>query len=284
MDPVTADQVLGEDGSLNDNWRDLVFEEDNPLRTDPTLANIKNIRGLAHQIVSGESTIGKMSGGREFVILPNENSDDAEKAEFRTKMNVPADVAGYGLGDMELPEGLPKNEKLNGVMGAIMHKAGASKETVLAIARGYADYIKESTDEAAQHEKLVDQENDVKLRKLLGGGYDRQMQLAANAANAFGSEIDADETAALIKDLPYMPFYAQLLAKAGAVIAEKKPGEEPIPAGELTPADLQIEINKIMADPYYVTSRPKDKPFNQAYHEDLVEKVRKLFEAKNPTG
>ncbi len=281
MDPITAEQVMGEDGALNDNWRDFAFEADDPLRTNEGLANIKNIRGMAHQIVSGESTIGKLSGGREFAILPNADSDEAEVNEYRTKRGVPGTADEYGLKALELPDGLPKNDVLADHMAGILHKAGATKSEAEAIFQGYAEFMKTATDDATAAMTLEDQESNTKLRKLWGAGYENKLALATNAANVFGFEISPEETAALIKELPNDPFSAQLLAKAGEVIAEKGLKQDTVVNEGLTPAESNIAINKVMSDPYYITASPAGKPVNRALHDSLVEKVQKMFAAQN---
>ena len=282
--PVEAGQFLGNDGAFQENWRDVAFDEDDALRTNPTLVNIKDIRTLARQVVSGESTIGKLSGGREFAILPNEQSTDDERNEYYKKTGRPDAPEGYKLNDVPLPEGVPKDEKFAEHMSNVLHKAGASTAVAAAVTKGYAEYIKSSLEAAATQEKIDSQEANTGLRKLWGAAYEPKMANAIAAANAFGNKISVEETAGLIKDLPYDSFGAQLLDAVGEVIKEKPlDGTPAAPTGELTPADARSKINEIMTDPYYTTDTPKDKPKNTAYHEGLVQKVNSLFKIKSGT-
>ena len=282
---IEAGQFLGEDGAFSENWLEQAYGEDDPLRADPTLKNTKGIRSMASQLVNAQKQIGQFSAGREFAILPNEQSTDEERNEYHTKIGRPPAASDYKLNDLALPEGLPKEDKLAEHMGNILHKAGASTAIAVAVHNGYTEYIKNALEAEKTQEKIDSQEANKKLRGKWGAAYDKNMAFAVSAANAFGGVIDAAETAELIKELPYDSFAAQMLAKAGEVIAEKGLTTPIIPAaGELTPADAISEANKIMTDPYYVTDTPKDKPRNKAYHDELVAKVAKLFEVSTNKG
>ncbi len=283
---IEAAQILGEDGAFQDDWQGLAFPDDtDPLKTDPTLANIKDFRSLARQVVSGESQIGKLTSGRDFAIMPNENSDkesDEYKAEvkaYRAKIGVPEESTGYKLNDIPLPDDIPKDEKLALHMEGVLHKAGASNAVAAAVHKGYVEYIKDTLGAAATQAKLDEQEANVSLRKVLGATYDAKIALAISAINAFGNVIDPKEAAEMIKELPYDVFGTQFLAAVGKVIAEKPPtikGADP--SGVLIPADARSEFNKLTSDPYYMTSSPPGKPVNVAYHDELLEKGTRLLE------
>lgn len=280
--PVEAGQFLGDDGAFQEGWQGLAFPDDNdPHKTDPTLANIKDFRSMAKMVVSSQKQIGQLSGGREFAILPNEQSSDDERNAYHTKVGRPDAPEGYKLSGLALPEGIQKDEKFAAHMSKVLFDAGTPLTAGIKITNGYLEHIKASMDAVATQDKIDAQEANKQLRGVWGAAYDKNMALAISAANAFGGVIDAAETAALIKELPYDSFASQMLAKAGEVIAEKGLGEPTIPAsGELTPADAMTKINELIKDPYYVTDRPPDKPANKAYHDELVEKVKKLFEIR----
>lgn len=278
---IDAGQFLGEDGALSDNWLEQAYKEGDPMRTDPTLINTKGIRSMASQLVNSQKQIGQLSGGREFAILPNEQSDEAEIKEFRTKMKVPETAADYKLNEMQLPEGLPRDDKLSEHMGNVLHKAGAPAKMATDIHNGYVEYIKSTMEAAATQEKLDDAAANTELRSKLGAGYDKTMRDIGTLVNLFGNEIDPVETANLLKELPNDSFAAQLLGKIAAKFGEDVLKTPPDPtSGELTPDAAMTEINKIMTDPYYISSQPKDKPRNQAYHDELIAKVQSLFEIR----
>lgn len=278
--PVEAGQFLGNDGAFQDDWQGLAFPDDtDPHKTDQTLANIKDFRSMAKMVVSTQKQLGQLSGGREFAILPNEQSGDDEVKEYRTKIGVPETAGDYKLSEMALPEGLPKDEKLTEHMAEVLHKAGVPTKMATAIHNGYAEYIKSTLEAANTQEKLDAQEANKQLRGKLGAAYDKTLRDVAVMLNAFGGVIDAAETAELIKELPYDSFATQLLGKIAEKFGEGGLSQAAAAAtGELTPANANAEIAKIQADPYYLTDRPTDKPANKAYHDELIAKVQRLTE------
>ncbi len=276
---IDAGEFLGEDGVFKENYLEQMYPEGDPMRTDPTLINTKGVRSMASQLVNSQKQIGLFSSGREFAILPNEQSDEAEINEYRTKTGVPATAADYKLNEMQLPEGLPRDDKLAEHMGNVLHKAGASGKIATAVHNGYAEYIKSTMEAVVTQEKLDDATANKVLRGKLGAAYDKTMRDIGTLVNLFGNEIDPVETANLLKELPNDSFAAQLLGKIAERFGEdvlKIPVDST--SGELTPDAAMAEANKIMTDPYYITDRPKDKPVNKAYHDELVLKVQNLIE------
>lgn len=276
---IDAGEFLGEDGALSDNWLEQAYKADDPMRTNQTLLNTKGVRSMAGQLVNAEKTIGQLSGGRDFAILPNEQSDEAEIKTYRTKTGVPDEVVGYGLKDMKLPEGTENDEKLSEHMGTILHKAGASSKQAAEIFNGYVDYIKDTMEAAATQDKLDDATANKENRAKLGAAYDKTLRDVTTLVNLFGNAINAEETAAMIKDLPYDSYALQLLGAIASKFDEKTLGIEPDPtSSELTPDTAMAKFNELTKDPYYLTDQPKDKPANKAYHDELIEKGKRLIE------
>ncbi len=282
---IDAGQFLGEDGALSENWLEQAYGDADPMRSDPTLRNTKNIRSMASQLVNAQKQLGQLSGGREFAILPNDQSDDAERATFHTKCGRPETAAEYKLSERPLPEGLPKDEKLAEFMGNVLHKAGAPASLAGAVHDGYAQYIKESLESAATQDKLDDAAANKEIRAKFGAAYEEKMRDAVLAVSTFGAPINAAEADAMIKELPYDSFAAQLLASIGAIISEKGGLHgTPAPAGTMTPVEAKSEIDKTMRDPYYTNVMPEGKPRNQAYHDQLVNKVAELTKLATAGG
>lgn len=280
-EPIEAGQFLGDDGAFQENWRDIAFEEGDALRTDPTLANIKDVRTLARQVVSGESTIGKLSGGRDFTIIPNEQSTPEEITAHHTKLGRPPSAEGYELGKIQMPEGVPKDEKFIAKMGQVLFDAGVSKTASDSILKGYMEYSAELLGSMNTEDKLGNAEANKQLHTLLGSAYDTKMASANIAIEAIARPIDNDFAETLKKELPYDVMAAQMLIKMGEMIGEDA-GLKGTPSQEgFTPGDARAKANEIMKDPYYVTDRPKDKPANKQYHDEIVEKVKQLLEIAN---
>ena len=281
--PIEAGQFLGEDGAFQVDWRDHAFpgDEGADIRSNQTLANIKDIRTLARQVVSGESTIGKMSGGRDFAILPNEQSTPEEITAFHTKVGRPSSAEGYEFDKVEMPAGEKRDDKFVAKMSNALFEAGASKGVATAVSKAYMEYGAELKQAMDTEDKLANAEANKQLHTLLGSGYDPTMASAKVAIEALARPIDNDFAETLLAEMPYDVHAAQFLAKIGAMISEDK-GLKGTPAETgFTPADARSKANEIMTDPYYVTDSPKDKPKNKAYHDELVEKVKRLLETAN---
>ena len=241
---------------------------------------------MAKMVVSGQKQIGQLTGGRDFAILPNEQSDEAEINAFHTKIGRPETAADYKLKDLQLPEGLPKDDKLTEHMADILHKAGATGKIATAVHNGYVEYIKKTLEDADTQEKLDNAAANTELRSKLGSTYDKTLQNISAVVNAFGNVINPEETAALIKDLPNDSSAAQLLGKmAENLISEKGLSETPVPTdGQLTPGDARAKYNELMRDPYYTAISPDGKPPNQQYHDELVAKVAVLMQLATAQG
>lgn len=290
-EPIEAGQFLGEDGAFQEDWRDHAFpgDEGAEIRSNQTLGNIKDIRTLARQVVSGESTIGKLSGGRDFTILPNEQSTPEEITAHHTKLGRPESAEGYELGKVQMPEGVPKDEKFIAKMGQVLFDAGVSKPASDSILKGYMEYSAELLKSMDTEDKLGSAEANKQLRTLWGSAYEAKEKnintaiIAANAPRKDKPKVISDEYAKTLReDWPYDVEAACLLDWMGEMIGEDK-GLKGTPLQEgFTPADATAKANELMRDPYYMTSRPKDKPMNKEYHEELVQKVKALFEMASP--
>lgn len=275
-EPIEAGQFLGDDGTFQENWRDHFSEEDAELKEDPTLATIKDVRSMARSLVATKKMVGA-----DKVALLNEQSTDEERNEHYTKLGRPESAEGYELGKVQMPEGVPKDEKFIAKMGQVLFDAGVSKTASDIILKGYSEYSTEFLKSMDTEDKLGNAEANKQLHTVWGSAYDTKMASANVAIEALARPIDNDFAETLKKEIPYDVCAAQMLTKIGEMISEDK-GLEGTPAQEgFTPGDARAKANEIMKDPYYVTDRPKDKPANKQYHDELVEKVKKLLEIAN---
>lgn len=278
-DVLEASAFLGENGALKEDWQTQAFKEDDPLRTDPTLANMKSIHSMASQIVSAESTIGKLSGGRAFTVLPNENSDETEIGEHFTKLGRPQEVAGYKLSEIKIPEGQERDTDYETKIADVFHRIGISAKQANELANAEIAIMADRAAAQKTQDDLDNRAEDLKIHTAFGAGYDREMLDAVNFAHALGDKIDPEETKLLIEGMKHDSFTAQMFAAAAKLMKESPQGELPGASdGTMTPNDAMIEANKLMADPYYLSPTPTDKAANPKYHEQIVAKVAALFD------
>ncbi len=276
---IDAGQFLGEDGALSENWLEQAYGENDPMRSDATLKNTKDVRSMAAQLVNSQKQIGQFSGGREFAILPNEQSTEDEISEYHKKTGRPDAPEGYKLSSAPVPDGVPKtNEKFMTHMEQVLFKAGTSSTMASKIVQGFMEFNKTSFDERKTQEALDDATANKELRGKLGAAYDKTMRDITTLVSAIGNTIDPTATAELLKDLPNDSFAAQLLGKIAERFGEGGLGVPPTPGtGELTPDSAMAKFNELTKDPYYMTASPKDKPRNQAYHDELIQKGAALM-------
>lgn len=278
-DVLEASAFMGENGVLSEDWQTNAFKEDDPLRTDPTLANMKSIHSMANQIVSSESQIGKLSGGREFTILPNENSDDTERGEHFTKLGRPQEAAGYKLSEIKIPEGQERDTDYETKIADVFHRIGISAKQANELANAEVAIMADRAAATKVQNDLDNREEDLKIHTAFGAGYDREMADAVNFAHALGDKIDPEETKLLIEGMKHDSFTAQMFAAAAKLMKENPLGERPgATDGTMTPNDAMIAANELMADPYYLSPNPPDKSANPKYHEQIVAKVAALFD------
>lgn len=276
-----ASEIFTEDGKFTPDWRDKVFagDENKSIRENLTLANIKDLPTMAKQVISGESTIGKLTGGRQFAILPNEHSTPEEIDAFHTKLGRPKTPQEYGFG--QLPGANPKfTEK----MSTALHAAGASKRVAEAAAKAYMEFSDEFNKAQETEAKIADAKGDKAIRDKFGSTYDAEMAAANLAITAIAAPIDAEYAKQLAEDVKYDLNAAQFLAKVGNLIAEDPGLKNATGTPGFSPQDAIAKANEIMANnPYYITDKPKDKPYNRQAHLDAIKEVQSLFEMAYPS-
>jgi len=275
MDELDFSEIINGDGTFTDDWRNTVFpgDENAAIRENKTLGNIKDFKTLARQVISGESQIGKLTGGRAFAILPNEHSTPEEIDEFHTKIGRPKESTEYGLQERQ-----GADKEFAAHMEGVMHKAGVPKGIAEAITAGYEEWSKKVEEAQATEDKIADAKADKKIREIMGSTYDAQLANANLAIDALAAKIDPNFAAELKKDIPFDVNAFQLFAKIGALVAEDPGLQSSTGNVGFTPKDALDKANEIMQNnPYYISPEPKGKPYNMDAHKKALEEVQNLF-------
>lgn len=278
---LEASAFVGENGALSSDWMTNSFPEGDPMRTNPTLANIKTVQGLASQVVSGESQIGKLSGGHDFTFIPNENSTPEDIKAHHIKLGMPEDAAGYKLSEVKIPEGQERDTDYETKIAEVFHRIGISGKQASELAAAEVAIMSDRAAATKVKNDLEDRAEDLKIHEKFGAGYDREMADAVNFAYALGDKIDPEETKLLVEGMKHDSFTAQMFAAAAKLMKEKPQRELPGASdGTMTPNDIDIEIARLQSDPYYMSVQPEGKPPNKALHESIVAKITALTEMK----
>ena len=153
-------------------WRDGLSDD---LRAHPSLADFKDVGGLAQSYVKQSELVG-----RKGVLLPAEN-DPADQARYYNELGRPESVDGYDLGDFEPPTEIGWSQDVQTSVMAAMHESGLTNTQVNNIVRAYS---------ASQHTELegiaqgVTQQHEAgitELKQEWGVNYDANVDRANRA-------------------------------------------------------------------------------------------------------
>lgn len=222
------------------------------------------------------AAFAKADGEVAALIPPPKDGlwDDAARA----KLGIPTKAEEYKLTRPKLPDGMPYDEALEKAALPIAHKLGLTPQQL----QGLVDFIVDHrvTESSAAMQAMTARMNEAEqaLRKEWGGGYERQLSLAARAANRFGGE---DLIAALNETgFGNNPHLVRAFAKVASLIAEdtmKSDGTPTAPAGDAALAEIARIHGEALRDPKH--------PWINADHPEhaaVLERMRALFTAAHP--
>lgn len=282
MEGIESTAILGKDGAFQSDWRDQAFpgDENKDIRENPTLSNIKDVRTMARSVIDSQSQIAKITGGREYAILPNEQSTPEEVTAHRVKMGMPKTHQEYGFGDIE-----GANPKFVEKMGIALHSAGCNMAVAAAVAKAYGEFDAEYKAEQVTEGKIADAKADKAIRTELGSAYDQTMQ-DAQVAISIANGISPEFAKELSDMLPFNRDAAMFLAKVGSMVSED-PGLKAATgtAGGLmmTPADALAKAEEVKLDPYWSTPDPVGLPRSMEKHNAAQLKSQELFNIAYPS-
>ncbi len=168
----TANTVLGSE-SDNQDWKSSLSDE---LKNDPTLANFKDVEGLAKTVIHQQKVLGSR------VPIPK---TDEEKAELYNKLGRPEDASKY---EINIPNEMVDYFKKEDVeqFKNVAHKIGLNNEQVNAL----MEYQVQSTQNTLTNEGAVMAQEKAQteevLKKEWGYDYDKNVRAADRALNVYG--------------------------------------------------------------------------------------------------
>ena len=257
---------FGEDGlTLEEGWQSELGDD---LSGDKTLAEVKDVPGMAKMLVSAQKMVGA-----DKIVLPGAEATEDEMNSFYTSLGRPAEPSEYGITKPEdFPEGLEFNEKSVEEYQKAAHALGLQPHQ----AKGIFDWYNELSkgEHAAGEESKVKakEETENGLREKYGDKYTETVKNALDAARAFMSEEDIqkfNETG-----LGNAPWLIEAFAKVGAAIGEDKLSISHVHDNSIT---AQSEIDRIQGDlkhPYHNKTAP--------VHTAAVNAVQDLYKTIYP--
>jgi hypothetical protein len=255
-------------GSMQD-WRASL---DETLRADPTLADIKDLNGLAKSYVHAQRMIGK-----DKITIPQEGADPSEWDGFYERLGRPGD-GNYKLDPTGVvPEGVSFEPQVLDRFKKIFHEAGLNQKQAEKLFKGYMGYVGEvhGNNSAGVEQQRAEWVNTVK--KEFGRAFDERVDLAVRAVETFGgTELVQwlDQTG-----MGDHPMFVKMFAKIGQQMQEALASPNQSRGWTMTPDTARQEIARAQ----------RDTEFMKAYmtpaatgHAEAVKKMQDLFSFAYP--
>jgi hypothetical protein len=277
-DLIEAGQVLGNDGAFQADWLDTAFpgDEHKELRENAVLKDTKDVRSMARRVVDSQSQIGKLTGGRDFAILPNEHSTPEEITAFHTKMGRPKTAAEYGYGEAE-----GANKEYAEKISNALHAAGASKSVADVLLKAQNEWVAEQKAKQEVENKIADAKGDKAIRDHFGSTYDAEMANARLTITALATKVSAEYAQELSEAVKYEPNTAKFLALVGGLVAEDPGLKSATGSANFSPTDARAKASELRNDPYFLSEQPTGPdgnlmPRNKIKHDALIKEIDDL--------
>lgn len=246
------------------DWRASL---DETLRADPTLADIKDLNGLAKSYVHAQRMIGK-----DKISIPQEGADVAEWDAFYERLGRPGD-GNYKLDPAGLmPADLPFDPQVLDRFKKVFHAAGLNQKQAEGVFKNYLEYVGEVHKNNLEGVEQQRQGWVNDLRKEFGRAFDERVDLAVRAVETFGGQEFMkwlDQTG-----MGDHPMFVKMFAQIGQQMQEAlaTPGQSR--GWTMTPDTARQEIARMQ----------RDDQFMKAYmtpgatgHAEAVKKMQDLF-------
>jgi hypothetical protein len=256
---------VADTGSSAD-WRSSIDQE---IAGDPSLADIKDLNGLAKSYINAQKMVGA-----DKIVLPGAEASEDEMNEFYNRLGRPEK---YEFDKVELPDGFDHSEPMDNAMKQLMHETGLTNAQANKLYTGYLQYLGNEYNEAVGQNDQMRSEWHTQLKKDLGKAFDESVDLSQRAAKELGGEELLkwfDETGQGDN-----PMFVKLFAKVGKMMSEAgaEPGE--VRSFEMTPDSAQQEIARLQRDPNFM-NQYTDKEAQG--HAEAIKKMEYLFSYAYP--
>jgi len=256
-------------GSSVTDWKASLDES---LRSDPSLADIKDVSGLAKSYIHAQKMVG-----RDKVAIPQEGATPDEWAAFYDRLGRPSQYE-INKADIKLPENIQVNEATEKAMLDIFHQAGLTNAQANAIYNGYMQQLVGDVEGAGRAREEQQAEWHAQLQKDFGKAFDQQVDLAQRAAKEFGGED-------FLKWLDQSgmgdnPMFVKMFAKIGKGMSESTADTgNGTSSFALTPEAARQEIARLQRDPTFMKQYSSTEIDG---HNEAIAKMQSLFQFAYP--
>jgi hypothetical protein len=271
---TTTGSVATDTGSSTDapvqDWKASLSDD---IRSDPSLADIKDADNLAKSYIHAQKMIGK-----NRVALPDENATDSDWGQFYDSLGRPASAKDYNFGDRpEMPAGVQYDENFENTYKELSHKAGLTPKQAKELYDGYNEYVNgqimiQGEDAVQQSSKWVEE-----VKKEFGKAYDERVDLARRAVDTYG---DAQLKEWLDSSgMGNNPMMLRMFSKMGEGLAEGKSDNSGQRSFTMTPEQAKQEIARYNRDSDFMTAYSSG---DHQGHAAAVERMDSLFKLAYP--
>ena len=259
-----VEQVASED------WRDSIPED---IKNDPSLADIKDVGGLAKSFVHAQHMIGS-----DKVVIPSREASQEELDNFYNKLGRPETSDGYETPKENMPE-VPLDDQMQVRFFEEAHRIGLNKQQAAALMRWQAQETHNSIEKIDSDGELALLRATETMQKEFGKAYEQNLNMAKNAAKEFGGEalVELLDTTGLGNE----PAIIRAFANIGKAISN----DEIVGGGGrqgfmMSPAEAKQQITNLKRDPNFMASYTDS---DHVAHKETVEEMARLFALAPPS-
>lgn len=256
------------DGTYVENWHTMAPEGYEDLREDKTLPRFKNPWDMARSYVQVRKQVPL-----EKIARPNENFSEQEWNEYYDAGGRPSTPGDFNI---KMPEGFPEDkwDQAKAVKYQdFFHKIGLSKKQVDAITAFNNEDVMAVLQDNKQREEMEATIVWDTIHKEWGRAFDQNVH-RGNVAIHVGSNGDEGLEQSLLAKVNKDPELLKLVSNLGGKFTENSPFETPsVP----TPGDLKTQIDKLRADPRYMS---KDKSIRQPIIDQISRLTEQMYKDK----
>jgi len=267
-------KVIGQDGKLQEGWKNALPEE---LRHELTLDTYSDIPELVKQHLG----LTKMTG-KGKVVIPTETSSQIEKDAFRKAWGVPTTSAEY---KMEVPEETKEyfDETLMGTARELFHSINLNQTQVDGLWKFEQARIAQAAKEIEDTEQAEYEAAEKIILEESGEALEDQKHFANKLiADECPDEEKRAKLLEAINDNNLRPYLFNFLAGIQRKYRESHDGIPPSEGGmAMTPGMMESKAKELQATPGYMDGTMRNN--NPEGYKRLTREITELYDRASRT-
>ncbi len=230
--PIGQEAIVPEQKQAS--WIDGLPDD---LKAKPTLQKFKDVEDIVRSYVSLESMLGK-----DRLIVPSEESAQADWDNFYNKLGRPETPDGY---ELKLPDNIPVDEGFVNNFKQWAHSVGLSKKQTAELAKKYAEFESQMVAQTQEEINKNIMEAAESLKKDWGTEYEANVERANAALSTAAAEIPELIEWLNASNILADPVFAKILNFFGRGLSEDtlRGGRATTPQGT-----AEAKLNELFSD------------------------------------